>query len=638
MTGDTNQNTIEDEQRMNEEEFQIEEMDTKNTSFSLDQLGRQCSPLQYVRELTQNSIEAILGDSGEGDIFWTYDRDELEETGIHKLACIDSGPGMDGEELRNLMNRMYSSGKDQSVQGNFGIGAKVAGVYRSPKGLIYRSYKNGKGYLGELCRHPSSGKYGLRQQEEEDGSLTPYRQIPASSRPAQMKKGCGTMVTLIGKKEDEDTFTNHPEVVGGHDWLTKYLNGRYFKIPKGIEIRAQYSYKANQEIIAENPQKYVGQEMVNGNVYPKRTILGMQHYLGKYQNASGVVEVNGANMHWWVLNDGIRKLNYLTNLSHTGTLFQDEIHDLEVATKTNKSRLNRCGIIHLLNRMVIYAEPTNEGVFADPSRSEIFIAEGIKSPWTDWADEFFDNLPPEIAKLEDEASERASDGDINIQAYDMLKEWLKDHKVPKYISKDSGEIEITPLVDSGGVPESGITSETQNNKPDESREYTGSRGKRYSDFTTDDGKKGREVNSEQFIPRVDWISPEDQPHLDDRAAQYIRPHNRLLINEEYRGFTSWVDLVHAEKGGGKPGSRTIVEDACKLHWQVHLCETVMRVQMLKKDGKTWRMDEVDSALSELGLTTAVSGIGHLDKAVRNKVGHAIGIVVKRKDAELLVPY
>ena len=616
MTGDTSTNT-------ENEVFEIEEMDTKNTSFSLDQLGRQCSPLQYVRELTQNSIESIIGSTGEGEIFWTFDEEELKETGIHKLACIDSGPAMDGEELRTLMNNMYSSGKEQSSQGNFGIGAKVAGLYRSPKGLIYKSYKNGKGNIGELVRQPISGKYGLRQQEESDGSLTPYLEIPISSMPDEIKdRESGTMVTLLGKSEEEDTFTSPPEGEQGKEWLSRYLNGRYFSLPENIQLMVTYR---------NNP--YQSGE----SNYKRREIKGMKHFLNLYQDASGEVELNGAKMHWWVMNEKFRKLNYVTNFSHTGTLFQNEIHDLEVATKTNKSRLNRCGIIHLLNRMVIYAEPTTDGVFADASRTEIFIAPGIKAPWNDWADDFFENLPPEIAKLEDEASKRSSDGDINIQAYDMLKAWLKDYKVPKYTTKDSGEIEISSLVDSGGVPESGSTSETQNDKLNQQRKNTGSRGKRYSDFTTDDGEKGREVSSEQFIPRVDWIDPEDQPHLEDRAAQYIRPHNRLLINKKYRGFTSWVNLVHTEKGGGKPGSRTIVEDACKLHWQVHLCETVMRVQMLKKDGRTWRMDEIDTALSELGLTTAVSGIGHLDKAVRSKVGHAIGKVVKKRDAELLVP-
>ena len=39
--------------------FELEVMKTKNTAFSVEILGNQCAPMQYVRELTQNSIEAI---------------------------------------------------------------------------------------------------------------------------------------------------------------------------------------------------------------------------------------------------------------------------------------------------------------------------------------------------------------------------------------------------------------------------------------------------------------------------------------------------------------------------------------------------------------------------------------------------
>ena len=605
---------------MTGEVIEIEEMTTKNTSFSIDQLGKQCGKLQYVRELTQNSIEAILGDKGSGEIFWTFDREELKEIGIHKLSIIDNGPGMTGEDLRSLMNNMYSSGKKQSIDGNFGIGAKVAGLYRSPKGMLYKSYRDGKGVLGEFIRN-SDGQYGLAQHEEKDGSWSSYIEIPYWDKPKQISEA-GNVVTLIGRDDDEDTFTSPPEGEQGKEWLSRYLNGRYFMIPDGIELKV--TYRNNPDQIAK-PN------------YKRRTIKGMRHYLDKYQVSSGVVEVSGANMHWWVVDDSFRKLNYFTNMSHTGSLLQDEIYDLEAGNKKNRSRLNRCGIIHLVNKIVIYAEPTGVGVFADPSRTELLIEQGVKTPWLDWADEFFQNMPEQLAKLESDASERASDSDINIQAYDILKKLLKDFEIPKYSVKEEGNVEISPAVDSGGTPESGKTSETENQKSEEPKKRAGPRGRRYSDFTQDDGLSGREVPPSDFIPRVDWISPDEHPHLEDRAAQYIRTHNRLLINKEFRGYKHLIDDVFEDKGGGKPGARSTVEDICKLNWHIHLCETVLRVQMLKKGGKTWKQGAIDSALSEEALTASVSGIRHLNKAIKSSVGHAIGKTVKRRENELLVP-
>ena len=277
---------LEEKNNKNKLEFEIERMQTNNTSFSIDQLGQQCGKLQYIRELTQNSIEAIMNESGEGNIFWTFDREELNENGFYKLCIIDNGPSMTGEDLRKLMNQMYSSGKNQSIDGNFGIGAKVAGLYRSPKGLIYKCYKKeGVGILGEFVRRDSDGEYGLREQDQEDGSTSPYLEIPYFTKPKQMDES-GTMVTLIGREEDEDTFTSPPEGEQGKEWLSRYLNGRYYSLPEKISLKVTYRNNPNQ--------------LESAN-YKRRTIKGMKYFLEKYQVASGIVEVPGAKMHWWVL-------------------------------------------------------------------------------------------------------------------------------------------------------------------------------------------------------------------------------------------------------------------------------------------------------------------------------------------------
>ena len=43
-------------------------MTVHNIGFLLDRLGQDCHPLQYLRELTQNSIEAILRTGQPGEI------------------------------------------------------------------------------------------------------------------------------------------------------------------------------------------------------------------------------------------------------------------------------------------------------------------------------------------------------------------------------------------------------------------------------------------------------------------------------------------------------------------------------------------------------------------------------------------
>ena len=607
----------------NEDDFEIEPMMTKDSSFALDLNGKQCGKLQYVRELTQNSIEAIqvnVGNGGNGDILWTYDEEEFKASGVYKLCIIDNGPGMTGEELRTLMNHMYSSGKNQTVLGNFGIGAKVAALYRSPRGLIYKSFKNGKGVFGELVRKESTGEYGLRQQDEADGSLSPYLPIPLWKSPDLIKNN-GTMVTLIGKEENEDTFTSPEEGEYGVAWLSRYLNSRYFTLPEGINMKVRKRVNPND---LENPK------------FSRRKIAGMKNYLDKYQTEMGMVEVNGAKMYWWVLEENYNPQSHFNHCAHTGTLFQNEIYDLEIYNRRNRQRLNKCGIIHLINRVVIYAEPTSKEIFSDPSRTNLLVEGGKKAPWYKWAEEFSNKLPIQIQKLEEEASEKASDKDINIQAYDILKKWLADFQIPKYSKNQEGDLEVSPPIDIGGLPESGKTSIESNEKVEKSKNSSGPRGKRYSDFIQDNGDKGKNAPVSDYIPSVDWVTPEIHPHLEDRAAQYIRERNKLLINSDFRGYLHLIEDVFQDKASGKPGARSIVEEQCKLGWQIHLCEAVMRVQNLKKGGRTWNQSSIDSALSEESLTAHASGTIYLNKSIKKSVSLAISKTSKKIENELLI--
>ncbi len=92
----------------------------RNTGFLLDRLGQDCAPLQFVRELTQNSIEAITNAGlPDGKIVWDYDAISLDQDGVFKLSVADNGPGMTGAEMIEYINSLSSSGSSQSIDGNY---------------------------------------------------------------------------------------------------------------------------------------------------------------------------------------------------------------------------------------------------------------------------------------------------------------------------------------------------------------------------------------------------------------------------------------------------------------------------------------------------------------------------------------
>src|SRR2546423_15272726 len=97
------------------------EMTVANTGFLLDRLGQDCHPLQFLRELTQNAIEAIYRTAEKtGEVVWDVDWTsyELEQSGVFKLSITDTGDGMTGEEMVKYINQLSSSLQQQSLSGN----------------------------------------------------------------------------------------------------------------------------------------------------------------------------------------------------------------------------------------------------------------------------------------------------------------------------------------------------------------------------------------------------------------------------------------------------------------------------------------------------------------------------------------
>ena len=144
-------------------------MSVSNIGFLLDRLGQDCHPLQFLRELTQNSIEAIQRTGNPGEIVWDIDWLNYDlGAGIRKLCITDTGDGMSGEEMVRFINQLSSSVTEQSFTGNYGVGAKISAATRNPSGVIYLSWKDGEGSMIHLLRDQETGQYGLKQFEHSD--------------------------------------------------------------------------------------------------------------------------------------------------------------------------------------------------------------------------------------------------------------------------------------------------------------------------------------------------------------------------------------------------------------------------------------------------------------------------------------
>ena len=145
----------------------------------------ECTDLQGLHELTVNALDAIaaLADRAASRVVWDLDWQRLDTSGgrVRKLSITDTGTGMTPKQLRQYINQLASSSREQSASGNFGVGAKVAAGSRNPHGLEYRSWQRGEGALVCFKRHPD-GRWGLEPQRWPDGRSDYWRPLDEQER------------------------------------------------------------------------------------------------------------------------------------------------------------------------------------------------------------------------------------------------------------------------------------------------------------------------------------------------------------------------------------------------------------------------------------------------------------------------
>ena len=110
-------------------------------SFAIDKFSDDCLPLQYLRELTQNSIEAIP-EGKQGNVKWSYDPNWKDKNGSLKLCIVDDGIGMTGRDVSKYINTMWESGKGLGRTENFGMGVKYSAGPKNPLGIEYYTLKD----------------------------------------------------------------------------------------------------------------------------------------------------------------------------------------------------------------------------------------------------------------------------------------------------------------------------------------------------------------------------------------------------------------------------------------------------------------------------------------------------------------
>ena len=325
------------------------------TNF-VDRMHGECSPLQWLRELVVNSIEAIAATGEGGRILVHSVEQNMEGEGtFRKLAVTDTGEGIAANQLYSSFQvAMTSRGR-----GNYGIGAKIAALPMNPAGMIYRSQVEG-GVPAELMWH-KTGRYGFYAAHDwtDDRGEIGYVTAPSSDDATYSRitdAGHGTQVVLCGARAEDDTcMTLSPSVgksTGNLHWAIRQLNFKFWRIPKNIEIRVENA------------------KLTRGDSEPKDYIVrGGEEGMKNFADDHGVVdlEANPYRVRWFLLKEDVARRNSQNGWRDgriIGTLFRENTGVVEVYAMRRTHRaaalMNDFGIYTGAERVVLLVEPTRQ--------------------------------------------------------------------------------------------------------------------------------------------------------------------------------------------------------------------------------------------------------------------------------------
>lgn len=598
-------------------------MKVDNTAFLLEKLAADCSPLQYVRELTENAVQAITerrnrGWTGDGFVFWDVDWRLVEgrDNPVYKLQVTDNGTGMTGPEIQKYINHLAASAREQDVTKNFGVGAKITACVKNPHGLIYKSWVDGSGVYARLFKDEEIG-YGLQQLQLPTGEFEHYAPLldEAKCDPITEDK-CGTSVVLMGKKEDDDTYLP-PEA--NNKWLIKYLNDRYFEFPSYVKVQVRNFSKTNREGWPKSRSQGMGEEGSQ-----MRTIKGMRNYLNEFSVKSGTVELTTATIHWWIFpEEGVQQKDIWESTGHCAALYQRELYEF---TKGNtfRARIRDFGIYMGEKRVVIYAEPNTKKlkVAANTARSDLII-EGQKLPWTEWASEFKIRIPEAITQMMEELAARSSGEDNSESNKKRLKEIEELLKYTNYKPSPVGKHDI------GGQATGGLPGDKTLDKAGGTGTggTGGTKGNPYADLLKGSETKGTPVNNDPY-PKIQWVSTytgtRDTDDLEDRAGEYQKENNLLKLNQDFRGFQALIKhfatIYNTTESEGAEGQIT---KTIKELIELQAVEVVYAVRSMQGN-KEWSSDSVNAALSPEALTACLSTRFALVASIRKTLSQRLG--------------
>jgi len=583
---------------------------------------------QIYRELTKNALEACakmkaIDPNFKGEIIITEDENHPE-----KFSIIDNGIGMRTDRITSLIVDLAET-EEQSEDGNFGCGTKVAGFANNRKGIVYTSLHHEEDE-GSRCQvyFNRESIYAVRHIDQIDGEyINDCRvSLEVDEMPELIQRyRHGTQVTLFGNSENENTLrppANYAEASmlkasrkDSVHWLMACINTKFFTIPDYVTIRVQIKRKDRTSY-----------EIAHGHKY----------YLDNYSDNRGVFESPTAKFHWWVLmNDaqGIsnrKSRNECVVLGHLAYMHKKELVRIDFNRKGMKCPLKDWHLNFAYQHVALIIEPKE----FEPNSQRTSLYKN-KVEYTDyilqWRDYFIEHMPEPIRKLEAELqakhAEKIQDNDLLAKkAADYLKTLTIESTKGKEFTDEAAKISGGMKKPSGGDSENKIDTDGTVPGPSFGQDPL------IAGLKSKSGKKARRTKPNPF--------PEFKVRNDmelDEWVDYNYNDHKVWLNANCPLIEEYSKKAAAKSKG------FALENVKGFTRKVFADQLSMKIAMTRfRDETGFSEEDKKEALNNKALTMVLLDITLIDKIVDNfkhldKKSKEIDDFIKENEVEQTIP-
>jgi hypothetical protein len=539
-----------------------------NEAFLVSSMIERCPKTMMIRELVVNGLEAAADAAfGERKVVIGSRRHE----GTRKLCIWNTGPGLTATELLQITDLASSLRKENSLDQNFGMGAKVASLPSNQHGLRYRSCAGGQ--VSEVVMGYRNGIYGR------------LRIGPAGAEVIDATEACRaegdydlsmdwTEVLLGGNSAAQDTVAAPygASLKVTPDWMGAYLESRFFRLPHDVRLTLMPA--------------------IWGGVAP-RVMVGLNDRQGEFGRTETRVTPSGVKIHYYYdppegESTKSAKGAIATSSSRGAIVFRDEMYDVRLADNWLQDAPNY-GVSFGAKYVSVFVElPPDYLVWPEAYRQflrfrgndqrQVRLADFsalVRSYMPGWLAEIIRSFGPGQANYLDDIS-------------DELKALLADLKVPPQ--------QQTPVP---GVPVLPKPAEAKRSAPEEAAQNK-------AQVRPPTPPKPRPPVFERPPEIIGLRTPEQikERALEGRAAKFYPQSHQVFINLSYPTVRDMAAALVSETAlQGSPLEEAVRRIATETaEWALTKRISRAVVYSLSKKGLGWRSEDISRSQSMESLS------------------------------------